>query len=249
MIDIWGNNHDHIQHSIDLLKKYEPPEGYYLAFSGGKDSIVCYDLCEKAGVKFDAHYMRAMEPPEIVYFIRKHYPGVIRHLPKKTMWQLIQEHGIPPLRQMRYCCHWLKELGGKGRICITGVRSAESRARKIRPEYGKHPYAKKYVLNPILAWLDVDVWDYIKNQGLPVPSLYYEGMKRVGCIMCPCGGGKQMKEQAARWPKIAEAYKRACIRAYDRKINPDWKSGEEMYDWWISGKSFSQNEGQEELEW
>ena len=85
MIDLWGNVDPHIQHSIALLKEHEPPEGYYLAFSGGKDSIVCYNLCKKAGVKFDAHYMRAMEPPELVYFIREHYPDVIRHLPKKTI--------------------------------------------------------------------------------------------------------------------------------------------------------------------
>ena len=39
MIDLWGNVDPHIQHSIALLKKHEPPEGYYLAFSGGKDSI------------------------------------------------------------------------------------------------------------------------------------------------------------------------------------------------------------------
>ena len=42
MIDLWGNVNPHIQHSIALLREHEPPEGYYLAFSGGKDSIVCY---------------------------------------------------------------------------------------------------------------------------------------------------------------------------------------------------------------
>lgn len=235
MIDLWGNVDPHIQHSIELLKEYEPPEGYYLAFSGGKDSIVCYDLCQKAGVKFDAHYMRAMEPPELVYFIRKHYPEVIRHLPKKTMWRMIKDHGIFPLRTIRYCCSELKEIGGKGRVVVTGIRRQESSKRRIRKEY--ESLNNKIMLSPILHWSNEQIWEYIHSNNLAYPSLYDEGFKRIGCVMCPCGGPKQMERDAARWPKIAEAYKRAGIKAFDEKINPDWKSSEAMYDWWISGQS------------
>ena len=39
--------------AIQRLKQYEPPDGYYLGFSGGKDSIVIYDIAVKAGVKFN----------------------------------------------------------------------------------------------------------------------------------------------------------------------------------------------------
>jgi len=42
--------------AIQRLKQHEPPDGYYLGFSGGKDSIDIYDIAVKAGVKFDAHY-------------------------------------------------------------------------------------------------------------------------------------------------------------------------------------------------
>ncbi len=247
MIDLWGNDHDHVKHSIELLQKYEPPEGYYLAFSGGKDSIVCYDLCQKAGVKFDAHYMRAMEPPEIVYFIREHYPDVIRHLPKKTMWQLIYDNGIPPLRNIRYCCRILKEVGGNDRVVLTGIRREESTARANRQEITV--VKKKLMVSPILYWSNTQVWEYIKSNNLVYPSLYDEGHRRIGCIMCPCSGSKQMMLDAKRWPKIADAYKRACIRSFDKIINDSWKDGTDMYNWWISGKSFGKDDGQGELEW
>lgn len=36
---------------------------------------------------------------------------------------------IPPTRLMRYCCSELKEIGGKNRLKVTGVRAAESTAR------------------------------------------------------------------------------------------------------------------------
>lgn len=47
---------DKVQVAIDRLKSFEPPEGYYLAFSGGKDSVVIKALADMAGVKYDAHY-------------------------------------------------------------------------------------------------------------------------------------------------------------------------------------------------
>lgn len=236
MIDLWGNVDPHIQHSIELLKEHEPPEGYYLAFSGGKDSIVCYDLCQKAGVKFDAHYMRAMEPPELVYFIRKNYPDVIRHLPKKTMWQLIYDNGIPPLRNIRYCCRILKEVGGKGRTVITGIRRAESPARANRQEIAE--LRKSLMVSPILHWSTQQVWGYIHKYNLPYCSLYDEGFSRIGCVMCPCSGPTGMKKDALRWPKIADAYRRACVKSFDKIINDSWKDGNDMYEWWISGKTF-----------
>ena len=42
-----------IEVAINRLKTFEPPEGYYLAFSGGKDSIVVKELCNMAGVKLE----------------------------------------------------------------------------------------------------------------------------------------------------------------------------------------------------
>lgn len=34
--------------AIATLKEYEPAEGYYVAFSGGKDSIVMLDLVRRS---------------------------------------------------------------------------------------------------------------------------------------------------------------------------------------------------------
>ncbi len=42
---------DYIQESIDFLRQNEPDEGYFVGFSGGKDSIVTLALCRMAGVK------------------------------------------------------------------------------------------------------------------------------------------------------------------------------------------------------
>ena len=128
---------DKVQLAIKRLKAFEPPEGYYLAFSGGKDSQAVYHLAKMAGVKFDAHYcVTSVDPPELVKFIKTHYPDVSREIPHDrdgkpvTMWTLIPEKLIPPTRIVRYCCEELKESNGAGRFTVTGVRAGESSNRK-----------------------------------------------------------------------------------------------------------------------
>ena len=50
--------------ALELLKLNCPPEGYYVAFSGGKDSTVMFDLVKRAKVKYDAHYnFTTVDPP------------------------------------------------------------------------------------------------------------------------------------------------------------------------------------------
>jgi len=127
-----------VKASIERLKAFEPKngEGYYLAFSGGKDSVVCKHLMGLAGVKYDATYrVTSVDPPELVRFIKEKHPDVRREIPHDkdgkpiTMWNLIPKEGYPPTRIARYCCAKLKESGGDGRMTVTGVRWAESTNR------------------------------------------------------------------------------------------------------------------------
>ena len=90
--------------AIKRLQEFEPAEGYYLAFSGGKDSVVLKDLADKADVKYDAHYsVTTIDPPELVYFIRRVHPDVHWDRPEKAFLTRLVENGFP-LRQSRWCC-------------------------------------------------------------------------------------------------------------------------------------------------
>ena len=131
------NGIDKVEKAIKRLQAYEPTEGYFLCFSGGKDSCVIKALADMAEVKYDAHYhVTSVDPPELVRFIKEHHPDVIFDYPRDkdgnriTMWSLIAKKKMPPTRIVRYCCKDLKESEGKGRLKITGVRWAESANRK-----------------------------------------------------------------------------------------------------------------------
>jgi phosphoadenosine phosphosulfate reductase len=243
------DGNDKVAIAIARIRQFTPEEGLYVAFSGGKDSVVLLDLVRKAGVKHDTHYnLTTVDPPELVYFIRKEYPDVQVHRPSISMWQLIVEKRMPPTRIARYCCEYLKEGKGTGnredgRIVATGIRWEESvrrGKRRMVEQCRNHP--GKNFLHPIIDWTTADVWFYIRGNNLPYCRLYDEGHKRIGCVMCPMAGRDGMLRDMKRWPKIAEAYKRAFQRCVEKRASlglttesREWGTGEDMWNWWIRG--------------
>lgn len=123
-------DNEKVKIAIERLKAFEPEDGYYLAYSGGKDSDCIKILAYLAEVKFEAvHNLTTVDAPETVYYI-KSQSDVRIESPGLSMWQLIVKKGFPPTRLIRYCCAELKERGGRGKVTITGVRWAESVKRK-----------------------------------------------------------------------------------------------------------------------
>lgn len=238
--------------------------------SGGKDSDVCVRLALAAGIDFEVqHNHTTADAPETVYHVR----NTFRRLEDKgiactvnmptykgqpvTMWTLIPQKLMPPTRLVRYCCSILKEGGGAGRMITTGVRWAESAARKKNRgiyEAGKTLILNsdndddrrlfencrlqaKRVCNPIIDWSDQDVWDYIEAERIETNPLYRCGFNRVGCVGCPMAGKKGREFEFTRYP----TYQRAYIRAFDRMLEErqnrglpcDWQAGKDVFHWWM----------------
>lgn len=193
---------------------------FYVAFSGGKDSVVALDLVQRAlphncfKVLFGDTCMEFPDTYKVVDeiereckedgidFLRSHC-----HLDPEYTWT---QFG-PPAQTMRWCCSvhktapqilFLREYTDNPHfrgMAFTGIRGDESASRS---EYEGVSLGEKvrgqYSCHPILDWNTAELFLYIYENGLHLNEAYKKGNSRVGCLVCPLAASKNMyfKEQA-----------------------------------------------------
>lgn len=129
-----------MEHSYEVLRKgeklalfYDPQDGYWCGFSGGKDSQALYHMAQLSGVKIKAFFSpTSIDPPEVIRFIRKHYPEVSFTPLKTSIFKMFESKKTLPSMRIRWCCAEFKEKGGEGKVTLVGVRHSESARRANR---------------------------------------------------------------------------------------------------------------------
>ena len=232
---------DRIYEAVELLKKYEPDEGYYLAFSGGKDSVVIEYLAKLADVKYEAWYHpTTIDPPDLVRFIRTQYPDV-KFLPvKKSFLRILEESKGFPMRNRRWCCDVFKKRSPPDRTVILGIRREESSARRKRYISSVQCDTINTFVYPIIKWSTDNVWKFIKEFNLPYCTLYNEGFKRLGCIFCPFSSKREKLMFIARYPALLKRFLRSFEKLYQKAREKgkshfilSFHNGEELFLWWL----------------
>jgi phosphoadenosine phosphosulfate reductase len=246
-----------IEASIALIKKNEALAlqyndfGYHIAFSGGKDSQVIYELCKMAGVKFKAFfYKTSVDPPELLKFIKDNYPDVICIKPPLTMYQLILKKQMLPRQNARFCCEVLKERNGLNSVIISGIRKQESAKRRKRKEFEASCKlgCDKNMLNIILDWTLNDVFTFLDNRHVGLCILYLI-KHRIGCIGCPMNHKEQRKD-FVRYPNHRKAYINTIGKLMQKGKYRAFDNPEDVFNWWISGvsqKEYMANKSQMKL--
>jgi phosphoadenosine phosphosulfate reductase len=242
---------ERVLRAIELLREHEPDDGYYVAFSGGKDSCAIKKLVQMAKVKHECWYSQTtIDPPELVRFIKEYHSDVKWNLPKhgNMMHRVATRKGTPPTRSVRWCCEEYKENCGGDSVRVFGVRSAESKAREDRwrelSEYNGKP-----VVCPIVYWTDDQLWEFIRLYEVPYCSLYDEGWDRLGCVGCPLINKTKQDKEFARWPAFERNWKKAVIANWERykdlprerdgkpRYQAKFNTGEEFWQWWRNEKT------------
>ncbi len=180
---------------------------FYVAFSGGKDSVVTLDLVQRAlphnqfkvmfgdtGMEFPDTYktvdaIQLLCKEQDIEFItaRSHYS------PDYTWSQF-----GPPATVHRWCCSVhktspqiiaLRDALGKADftgMAFIGIRASESLSRS---EYDYVSLGEKhkgqYSCNPILEWNSAELYCYTYMQNLYLNEAYKKGNRRAGCLVCP----------------------------------------------------------------
>lgn len=140
-----------MEYTLQLLQKaekialsYDQEDGFYLAFSGGKDSQALLHMAQLAGVKFRAHMnLTSVDPPEVIRFVRTNYKEVELIKPHKSIFRIAVEKQILPTQRVRWCCAEYKEMAGAGKVTLIGIRHKESsrRAKRNEVEISNHKFS------------------------------------------------------------------------------------------------------------
>ena len=180
---------------------------FYVAFSGGKDSIVTLDLVQRAlphnsfKVLFGDTRMEFPDTYETVSVIEKKCNDLgIEFIRSKSDYspEYTWRQFGPPATVTRWCCSVhktapqviaLREVTGKSDftgMAFIGVRASESIARS---EYDYISLGEKhkgqYSCNPILEWNSAELYCYIFLEQLYLSEAYKKGNRRAGCLVCP----------------------------------------------------------------
>lgn len=231
---------DLLQEARWILRECAPADLLLGAFSGGKDSIALYRVCEIEGIVPEWHYhVTTIDPPELVQFIRREYPPVIFDRPRYgNFFKRANEKNVLPSRKYRWCCDEYKESRGPLNCTwVTGVRREESPSRRVDTVVGLHRRTRRVHVRPLSNWDSESLWNFVHDEKLAYPSLYDEGFKRLGCVGCPLASRQNREKEMLRWPRIGDKWKQLVFRFYEQRAPWDkFKSKEEFFEAWMDRK-------------
>ncbi len=236
---------------IRYIAKDKDESEMFVSFSGGKDSTVTSDLVINAlSNKRIIHIYgdTTLEYPTSETYIKRfriNHPNIPLLTAKNrdqdfnNLCELIG----PPARMMRWCCTIFKTgaitkkidstfKNVKQLITFQGIRRNESASRnKYDRESNDSKIKKQIAVEPIIDWMDFDVWLYILSNNIDFNDAYKQGFSRVGCWCCP--NNSAWSEYLSSIYMNDEYYKfRNILYKFAKSIGkPDWKTYIDEGEW------------------
>jgi phosphoadenosine phosphosulfate reductase len=87
---------------------------------------------------------------------------------------------------------------------VTGLRRVDAPTRANAPLISFDEHFNLVKVNPLAAWSDEDVADYIAENNVLVNPLVYEGYPSIGCAPCTAKPAEGSDPRSGRWPGHAK---------------------------------------------
>ncbi|MGH3958249.1 phosphoadenylyl-sulfate reductase [Mycobacterium sp.] len=87
---------------------------------------------------------------------------------------------------------------------VTGLRRAEAPTRANAPLISFDEAFKLVKINPLAAWSDQDIDDYIAENDVLVNPLVYEGYPSIGCAPCTAKPAEGADPRSGRWQGLSK---------------------------------------------
>ena len=202
--------------SIEFIKRIiKKKKNFAVAFSGGKDSLATLLLVMDAVGKPEVIFTdTGIEYPETLEYVRKISKNLkikIRILKSEKFWKALEYFGVPA-RDYRWCCKvtklgpiakFIKQNYGNKLLCFIGQRKYESKIRSKSKDIWINPWLPSQVgVSPIQNWKALHVWLYLMEKKVEINPLYFKGIKRIGCWLCPASDLAEFKVLKNIHPKL-----------------------------------------------
>ncbi|BBZ40499.1 phosphoadenylyl-sulfate reductase [Mycobacterium conspicuum] len=87
---------------------------------------------------------------------------------------------------------------------VTGLRRVEAPTRANAPLISFDEAFKLVKINPLAAWSDEDMQDYIEENDVLVNPLVYDGYPSIGCAPCTAKPAEGADPRSGRWQGLAK---------------------------------------------
>jgi 3'-phosphoadenosine 5'-phosphosulfate sulfotransferase (PAPS reductase)/FAD synthetase/ferredoxin len=228
----------------------------YIAFSGGKDSVVLLDICHRVlplsvPIVFSDTDMELPDTYKVMEEVIAHYPER-EFIVAKAETSALENWRIfaPPSRTIRWCCSvhkstpalmYLKKKLRKPAIravAFVGVRSDESHSRSFYEDASDGvKNASQMNCMPILDWGAHELWLYIFANNLVVNCAYRKGLTRVGCLVCPETAANHITLIGKLYPREVKHYCDVITQTSSKSFSNAADKFEFISDGWQARKS------------
>ncbi|ORJ52764.1 phosphoadenylyl-sulfate reductase [Geothermobacter hydrogeniphilus] len=186
-----------------------------LACSFSVEDVAVIDLATRAGLPLGVFAIDTGRLPEETYIVAE---TVSQRYGLSIEWYFPQAEAVQQLERQKGLFSFRESLENRHQCCavrkveplrralsglsgwVTGMRRAQSVTRNdILPIEVDRAHDGLLKINPLCDWSERQLWDYAREQRIPIHKLHRQGYPSIGCAPCTRAVKEGEDVRAGRW--------------------------------------------------